>query len=593
MAAFEFSGLAAAALDQVKTAVGNGTSPSTGSTAATAVGEELLFGAIGVETESGETFTAGTNYAALAAASSGSQANAASNITVDPEYRIVLAIGSYAADGTLETARRWAAALATYRAAGCGDGVLDAGEGCDDGNQRDGDCCSALCQIEAAGSVCRAAADVCDAAESCDGASPACPADGFVAAGTTCRAAADVCDAAESCDGAGPACPADGFVAAGTTCRAAAGVCDVAEACTGAAAACPADSKSTAVCRPAVGACDVAESCDGAGPACPADGFVAAGTTCRAAAGVCDLAESCTGAAAACPADSKSTAVCRPAAGACDVAESCDGTAAACPADAFVAEGTPCEDGNACTTEDACAAGECVGIGTPTACADATGCYGIQGAPLPVAPVANLVDQLEDVDVDVMRPRELCSPAEVDGVEAFDPITALTSFKVRISKEGPKHVKRSEIAVANDLGEILVDTVRVDHLLVPSTHGSVVPAEVPNSATLTRDHYKCYKIRQSSGYPKFSGATLAVADAFTTGTTLVLKKPKHLCTPVSVDGRPVGNPGASLLCYQARVAKGQPRHARRKNLEVSTGLGETVVSTTRETAVCIPSEIVP
>jgi cysteine-rich repeat protein len=55
--------------------------------------------------------------------------------------------------------------------AGCGDGVLDVGLGeqCDDGNQFDGDCCSATCRAEAAGGAC-ATADVCLGPGSCDGA---------------------------------------------------------------------------------------------------------------------------------------------------------------------------------------------------------------------------------------------------------------------------------------------------------------------------------------------------------------------------------------------------------------------------------------
>lgn len=39
-------------------------------------------------------------------------------------------------------------------AAPCGNGVIDTGEECDDGNTQDGDCCSALCQFEAGGSPC-------------------------------------------------------------------------------------------------------------------------------------------------------------------------------------------------------------------------------------------------------------------------------------------------------------------------------------------------------------------------------------------------------------------------------------------------------
>src|SRR5262249_27678621 len=40
----------------------------------------------------------------------------------------------------------------------CGDGVIEPGEQCDDGNTDNGDCCSATCQFEPAGTTCRPAA---------------------------------------------------------------------------------------------------------------------------------------------------------------------------------------------------------------------------------------------------------------------------------------------------------------------------------------------------------------------------------------------------------------------------------------------------
>src|SRR5207237_996243 len=50
----------------------------------------------------------------------------------------------------------------------CGNGVLDAGEECDDGNTVSGDCCSAICFFEQGGCACNAAnvctADACDPA---------------------------------------------------------------------------------------------------------------------------------------------------------------------------------------------------------------------------------------------------------------------------------------------------------------------------------------------------------------------------------------------------------------------------------------------
>jgi hypothetical protein len=229
----------------------------------------------------------------------------------------------------------------------CGDGVLDAGEQCDDGGTAAGDCCSATCQIEPATTTCRAAAGTCDLAETCDGTTAICPSDAKNT--NVCRAAAGECDVAESCDGASNACPADGVESAITTCRAAAGTCDLAETCDGTTAICPSDAKNTNVCRAAAGECDAAESCDGVTDTCPADGVESVNTTCRAAAGTCDLAETCDGTTVTCPSDEKNTDVCRSAAGDCDVAESCDGVTDTCPADGVASATTSCR----------AAAGEC------------------------------------------------------------------------------------------------------------------------------------------------------------------------------------------------------------------------------------------
>ena len=49
----------------------------------------------------------------------------------------------------------------------CGNGVLDLGEQCDDGNLLAGDCCSPLCQFDAAGAAC--STNVCLSGMTCDG----------------------------------------------------------------------------------------------------------------------------------------------------------------------------------------------------------------------------------------------------------------------------------------------------------------------------------------------------------------------------------------------------------------------------------------
>jgi len=88
----------------------------------------------------------------------------------------------------------------------CGNGVLDAGEACDQGvaNGSDGACCDSFCRLAPASKVCRPAAGECDQAESCDGVSDRCPDDlaqpqGFPCTPDSAACTADTCDAAGAC----------------------------------------------------------------------------------------------------------------------------------------------------------------------------------------------------------------------------------------------------------------------------------------------------------------------------------------------------------------------------------------------------------
>ena len=225
--------------------------------------------------------------------------------------------------------------------------------------------------------VCRAAAGGCDLDDKCDGLAKSCPANAFRPNTYTCRAKAGSCDVVDKCTGTSADCPADAFAPSTTSCRAKAGPCDVAETCTGAAADCPADTLLAAgtVCRAASGPCDATETCNGTATACPTDALLAAGSVCRDPAGGCDIAETCSGSAKSCPANKflVKGAVCRPAAGSCDLAETCAGGIATCPADATRPNGTTCDDGSACTTADRCTAGVCGG--TSLVCTASDQCH--------------------------------------------------------------------------------------------------------------------------------------------------------------------------------------------------------------------------
>jgi hypothetical protein len=311
-----------------------------------------------------------------------------------------------------------------------------AGDVCDVAEVCDGN--AAACPADAVqvqGQECRAAGDVCDLAEVCDGTNKACPNDAMKPLNTECRAATDVCDAAEVCTGAAKACPNDRVKAVNTECRAATDLCDAAEVCNGTLKTCPADvlKAANAVCRAAAGTCDTAEVCNGLVRTCPEDVIKGAGVECRAAAGVCDAAETCDGLATACPADIPKVAgiECRAAAGVCDNAEVCNGVVKTCPADTFKNNATECR-----APSDLCDAAEmCPGNAAAcpvdrtkavnTVCRAASDVCDQQEVCNGVAKTCP-VDAVKAVNTACRAASDLCDAAEVcDGADKACPVDAV------------------------------------------------------------------------------------------------------------------------------------------------------------------------
>ena len=115
-------------------------------------------------------------------------------------------------------------------------------------------------------------------------------------------------------------------------------------------------------------------------------------------------------------------------------------------------------------------------------------------------------------------------------------------------------------------------------------------ASPPDNNSINVDHYKCYKAKTSAGAPRFTAQTISFTDQFTSpAKTLVLKKLKHVCTPVSYQGEAIKNSDAHLACYQGKPAPGQPRHVRRNGVTTANDLGTLVLGTVKESEFCIPS----
>jgi hypothetical protein len=246
--------------------------------------------------------------------------------------------------------------LGDCRSPQCGDGVVDAGEACDDGNNLDGDCCSSFCELLPEGSDCNdgrfcTTVDRCDDAGVCGGSGDPCDApDGDANCSESCNEDSDSCDApdpdATACDD-GVWCNGEDLCASGL-CVAHAG------------SPCPGPDND-ANCHES---CDEASrSCtaqDGSGAPCDDGRFCTVGER-------CDAAGSCAGGASPCPAGD----------GDGNCAESCDELADACTA--FDAEGAACDDGLFCTASDLCdGRGVCNGWGDP--CTTSAGDANCSGA---------------------------------------------------------------------------------------------------------------------------------------------------------------------------------------------------------------------
>ncbi len=200
------------------------------------------------------------------------------------------------------------------------------------------------------------------------------------------------------------------------------------------------------------------------------------------------------------------------------------------------------------------------------------------------APVGTeLVDALESSSSEVKKTLGLCVPADRDGEGVVDDCTHLKTYKLK----GPKHAKVSGIVMSDAFGTLTLDSLNPDRLLVPAHQNSGSPASEPGDS---RDHYKCYRVKPTRGTPKFpKGVQVNVSDAFE-DRLYDLKRPLRLCVPVDRDGIAIVNPGDHLLCYKAKRAKGEAKHAAIKGqLHTSDAWGAERLDTIVEDALCVPA----
>lgn len=250
----------------------------------------------------------------------------------------------------------------------CGDGIVQGAEACDDGARVDGDGCSATCTVEP-GWVCSGAPSTC--ATVCG--------DGVATPNEGCDDGNTVPDdcCSNTCQPVriGLACTSDGNVCTSDVCGAT-GVCEhqpTAGSCNDGNACTQTDTCQAGVCvgsNPVV--CAASDQCHVAGVCAPATGVCS--NPVKANGSTCNDGDACTRT-DACQAGScvgANPVVCT-ALDQCHVAGVCAPATGICSNPAK-ADGSTCSDGNACTRTDGCQAGTCVG-GNPVVCTALDQCH--------------------------------------------------------------------------------------------------------------------------------------------------------------------------------------------------------------------------
>jgi hypothetical protein len=194
----------------------------------------------------------------------------------------------------------------------------------------------------------------------------------------------------------------------------------------------------------------------------------------------------------------------------------------------------------------------------------------------------------------VRKPASLCLPGSPAGADVADGETDLVAYQIRGASGEPRPAERAGLLAENTFGPIFVDTGKADLLLIPASHATTGSALAPTPGSHAVDSYKCYRVKLSKSLPRYfpPGAEQRLTDAFE-DRQYRLKKPKRLCSPVSIDGSVIENGEGHMMCYPARRNDFSPVHTPRTGISVADRFGDLLLDTRREAEICVPTRIVP
>jgi cysteine-rich repeat protein len=465
---------------------------------------------------------------------------------------------------------------------GCGNGALDAGEQCDDGNLANGDCCSSACRIEPNGSSC-ADGDLCNGAETCQ-------------AGVCTAGAPLVCNDSNVCTT--DSCnPLSGCVYTPNTAPCNDGnACTTADTCSG----------GSCVGGPAL-VCNDSNLCTD--DSCnPASGCVYVNNTAPCDdSNACTTADTCSGGSCA----GGPALVCND--GNVCTSDSCN-PATGC---VYANNTAPCSDGNPCTDGDVCSGGSCI-AGGPALCDDGSLCTddscnlltGCQHTPnpglcptgvnQPVRPILECVVEHGPGDFTAhfgfLNENSVAVTIPVGSDNRFFPLPLdrgqLTAFAPGRSSFYPD----AAFQVHFD-GSPLTWTLRSPSGVTSTSSASSASARCPQ-VQLLRQHSICYSGYHKTQTPKPPKLTLQTLEDLLGESDFDVTVTRGLCAPLqATHGGQIHLVLDAMTHLKARTIAlsrtdpQQPKFVARRDLVVSDMFGNHRVDLTRYERTLLPAAV--
>jgi hypothetical protein len=214
-------------------------------------------------------------------------------------------------------------------------------------------------------------------------------------------------------------------------------------------------------------------------------------------------------------------------------------------------------------------------------------------APAPPAGPIVLADRFQTSAFVLKKGQALCTPANKEREGLVDPATHLRRYQITLARTVPRQppiARQFGLTVVNQLGTVVVDTVKLDRLLVPAAkdHAAFLPPPDPDGHHV--DHYACYTVKVPRGGPAFTPVRgVRIEDQFAQPKLFDLKKPTRLCAPADKGAELRENPDLHLMCYKATPVRGEPRHTAVRGLHVTDQFGQEQLDTVKDEEVCVPS----